>query len=378
MKRLYIYIISKLLAFKRRLYIIIYNVYNPYPKIPKKMFFSPSYIIKDNANLTYNKLNYSVNKMPHYQWKKKAKKKFIDLLSLNKNLYFKEVSRCNMPIKKGYSRIRIYAEFSKHRHAPIDIITNDKFTVFKGTIICMQGTNSGAHLSLGEIKMPADIYKVTNGSAIALQAADEGFIAISYERIGFGERQERKLQKSNSSPTIDFSFHSLILNNTSLGETVSEISLLVKWLKNNYKNHSVWLKGYSAAGTAALVTAATDNNIDGIAIGGCIGLTKDTLLNRGATGYNDIPNLHAWMDQDTIISLVSPRPCIIVAGIKDHIWPYSFAIKALKLPKTIYKLDNFETNLVLVKAKEGHTYYPNLMWPLIVKYFDNKTKKSIY
>ena len=67
-----------------------------------------------------------------------------------------------MPIKKGYSRTRIYLEFSKHRHAPIDIITNNKFTKFKGLIVCMQGTNSGAHLSLGEVKMPADIYKITN------------------------------------------------------------------------------------------------------------------------------------------------------------------------------------------------------------------------
>ena len=371
MQKLYVYILSKFLALKRRLHIIVYKVYNPYPTIPKNLFFSPSDIIKENSKLTYNKLNYLENKNSDSQWKKRAKNKFIDLLCLNNNLYFKEISRTKMPIQKGYSRIRIYVEFSKNRHAPIDIIMSNKFKKFKGIIICMQGTNSGAHLNIAEIKMPADIYKVANGSAIALQAADKGFIAISYERIGFGERQERKLFKSNPSPTIDFSFHSLILSKTSLGETVSEISILVKWLKNNYKNHSVWLKGYSAAGTAALTTAAADNNIDGIAIGGCIGLTKETLLNRGTSGYNDIPSFYAWMDQDTIISLVSPRPCIIVAGEKDHIWPYRYAIKALKVPKIIYKLENAKTNLVLIKAKEGHTYYPKLMWPVIVKYLNS-------
>ena len=371
MQKLYVYILSKFLALKRRLHIIVYKVYNPYPTIPKNLFFSPSDIIKENCKLEYNKLNYLDNKKPHSKWKKNAKKKFIDLLCLNKNLYFKEVDRIKMPIKNGYSRTRIYVEFAKNRHAPIDIIMSDKFKKFKGIIICMQGTNSGAHLSIAEIKMPADIYKVINGSAIALQAADKGFIAISYERIGFGERQERKLSKANPSPTIDFSFHSLILSKTSLGETVSEISILVKWLKNNYKNHPVWLKGYSAAGTAALVAAAADNNIDGVAIGGCIGLTKETLLDRGSTGYNDIPNFYEWMDQDTIISLVSPRPCIIVAGVKDHIWPYKYAIKALKVPKIIYKLENAINNLVLIKAKEGHTYYPKLMWPVIVNYLNS-------
>ena len=77
------------------------------------------------------------------------------------------------------------------------------------------------------------------------------------------------------------------------------------------------------------------------------------------------------MDQDTLISLISPRPCVIVAGVKDHIWPYKYAIKALKVPKIIYKLENAINNLVLIKAKEGHTYYPEIMWPLIVKYLSN-------
>ena len=96
----------------------------------------------------------------------------------------------------------------------------------------MQGSNSGAHLSLGEIKMPAAVYKVAKGSSLALQAADEGFIAVSYERIGFGERREKKLNKANIPPNIDFSFHSILMGSTSLGETVSEVMLIVQWLKN--------------------------------------------------------------------------------------------------------------------------------------------------
>ena len=156
-----------------------------------------------------------------------------------------------------------------------------------------------------------------------------------------------------------------------MGETIAEISALAIWLKKTYSNkYKIWIKGYSAAGTTAIAAAASDSNIDGIAVGGCVGLANETILKRGATGYNDIPNLLNWFDQDVMIGLISPRPCIIVAGINDHIWPYKFALKALKVPKSIYKIDKSEKNLILLKANGGHTYYPNLMWPNIINLFN--------
>lgn len=363
-----IFIRAKLLAVKRRLYLLIYKEFNPYPNVFDNIYLSPSEIINDNIKFIDKKLDYLHNNKTNNLWKNKARNKLLELLSINNNLYCKEKYNSEETIKTGYSRKRIYLEFAKHRHAPIDIITRDTVSNFKGIILCMQGSNSGAHLSLGEIKMPADVYKVAKGSSLALQAADEGFIAVSYERIGFGERREKKLNKANIPPNIDFSFHSILMGSTSLGETVSEVMLIVKWLKNKY-NLDLWLKGYSEAGTVSIVAAAIDKNINGIAIGGCVGLTNDTLLKRGASGLNAIPNLLNWFDQDSIISLISPRPCIIVAGIKDHIYPYKYAIKTLTLPKIIYKKDRVEDNLILIKGNKGHTYYPNLMWPKILTFF---------
>lgn len=365
-----LYLKAKLLALKRRVHILFFNDYNPYPKVPDNIYLSPSDII-DNHEYFNQNLKYESSKLDLDEWKKATRIKLKELLSLNTKLYCKEVLSEKMQIRNGYSRKRIYIEFSKQRHAPIDIIVKDNIKKYKGIIICMQGTNSGAHLNLGEIRMPADLYKVKNGSGLAIQAAEKEFIAVSFERIGFGERRERSLQTRNILPTIDFSFHSLLYGKTSLGETVSEVSALVNWLKKKYSNkYKIWLKGYSSAGLTALTAAAIDKNIDGIAIGGCVGLANETILKRGATGYNHIPHLLNWFDQDAIISIISPRPCIIVAGEKDHIYPYKYAIKALKVPRYIYKKDNSAKNLLLIKADGGHTYYPNLLWPEIMKLID--------
>jgi len=363
-----LYIKSRILALKRRLHIFMFREFDPYPNTPKNIHLSPSSII-DNHKTSNQKLKYKKSIVNTYEWKINSRNKLKELISYNNKLYCKEVLSKNINYNQGYTRKRIYVEFSKFRHAPIDIITKDNLKKYKGIIICMQGTNSGAHLNLGEVRMPADVYKVKNGSALALQAAEHGFIAVSFERIGFGERRERLLKKKNISPTIDFSFHSLLYGSTSLGETVSEISALIKWLKQKYTtNYKIWLKGYSAAGTTAIAAAAIDNNIDGIAVGGCVGLAENTILKRGSTGYNDIPYLLNWFDQDVMISLIAPRPCIIVSGEKDHIWPYKYAIKALKIPRTVYKRESAHNNLLLIKAVGGHTYYPNLLWPKIKKY----------
>jgi len=370
MKKLKIYFFSKFIALKRRIIIFIFGNFNPYPSVPKKIFLSPSDFInyeskRIKSELDLNKINLKqINK-----WKVNARNKLKKLLKIRQNLYFKIISKSNFPIKKGYKRKRIYVEFSKFRHAPIDIILKKNTKKFKGIVVCMQGTNSGAHLNLGEIKMPADMVKVNQGSDLAIQAADEGYLAISYERIGFGERREQKLSSRNNSPTLDTSFHSLHLGNTLLGESIKELILINKWLKRKYKNKKLWLVGYSAAGTTIIASAAIDKKIDGIAVGGCVGLSRQTILNRGSTGYNDIPDMLKWFDFDTQIGLISPKPCIIIAGLKDHIWPYKGALETIKKSKKVFLHDKSINNLVLLKAKGGHTYYPKLMWPEISKFF---------
>jgi len=369
MKKFKIYLEAKIFAIKRRLNILLFGNFDPYPKIYKNYKLYPSMIIKNYYKNTQPKLKIE-NFTNHLDWKNKSRKKLIELLKIKKNLYCKEIYNKNIKIKNGLSRSRKYIEFAKNRHAPIDIITKSNSNNFKGIIICMQGDNSGAHLSIGKKLMPADIYKLNNGSDIAIQAAELGFIAVSFERIGFGERREQNLLKANSSATIDTSMHLLINGKTLLGETVNEICTLSEWLIKKYKNKNLWLKGYSAAGVAAITAAAIDkNNIKGIAVGGCLGPIYETILKRGTSGFLDIPSLIEWFDMDTLIGLISPRPCLIVAGKNDHIWPYHLSKLVTDKAKKIFIMDSAKNNLILIKGPKGHTYYPKLLWPALMKFF---------
>lgn len=369
MKNLKIFIEAKTFAIKRRLNILLFGNFDPYPKIYKNYKLYPSMIVQNYSNKIKPKLKIE-NFTNHLEWKNKSRKKLIELLKIKNDLYCKEIYSKKTKIHNGLFRTRTYLEFDKNRHAPIDIITKSNLDEYKGIIICMQGDNSGAHLSIGKKLMPADIYKLDNGSDIAIQAAELGFIAVSFERIGFGERREQNLSKPNASATIDISLHLLMNGKTLLGETANEICTLSKWLTTKYKNKNLWLKGYSAAGIAAIAAAAVDEiNIKGIAVGGCLGPINETLVKRGASGFNNIPNMLEWFDMDTLIALISPRPCLIVSGKKDHIYPYFLSKKVTDKAKIVFKKDNVENNLILIEGTKNHTYYPKLLWPAIMKFF---------
>ena len=76
-----------------------------------------------------------------------------------------------------------------------------------------------------------------------------------------------------------------------------------------------------------------------------------------------------WFDMDTLIALISPRPCLIVSGKKDHIYRYFLSKKVTDKAKIVFKKDNVENNLILIEGTKNHTYYPKLLWPAIMKFF---------
>jgi hypothetical protein len=360
------------MAAQRRLSRLVNGDFDPYPAIPGGLCFSPSQRIDAASVNLEQKLDWSkVGPGDIQEWQQVARVCLRELLLLPDTVSPPEVhSEAEMPITEGYERRRVYLRFGPGCDAPVDIVyrsgTQPGSTGKVPVLICMQGTNSGAHLNLGEVRMPADVDKVARGSALALQAADRGYIAISFERACFGERRELHLEKRSVSPTVDTAVHMLTYGETLLGRTVTELEALHQWIMSDVSPGApVYLVGYSAAGTAAIAAAAAIPGIAGIAVGGCVGMIQDTILRRGTSGHNEIPDILKWFEYDALFSLIAPRPCVVVAGITDHIWPYSAGEKVISSARPAWEASGQEDRLKLVRAPRGHTYYPELMWPAI-------------
>ncbi|NQV44726.1 MAG: hypothetical protein HQ501_07465 [Rhodospirillales bacterium] len=357
------------LLWRARLVRLTQGRFNPYPQPPHGSCFDPSARTLALAAEAPLRLQWGpAGSGELAQWQAEARKKLHELIKFVEPPQLVHISSTQeQPFANGYTRQRHILQFGEGQNAPIDIVTPNGSPPNKAppVIICMQGSNTGAHLSLGEVRHPTDIFKINAGSALALQAADEGYIAVSYERPCYGERREQRYSPTNPSKNIDAAFHLLTLGKSLIGQIVEELVALRHWIETDVSPGSpVYLAGYSEAGTAAIAAAAASDAFAGLAVGGCVGLMRDTVLTRRVSGLNEIPGMLEWFEFDALLSLISPRPLLIISGRKDHIWPYEGAERAVESARSAYLASGTPRAFCHEQAPEGHTYYPEIMWPI--------------
>ena len=107
------FLLSKVLAFKRRFYIFFFGDFDPYPK-HKDISFSPSdYYLKkaSSSALKLDLIKKNIEIGPN--WQNIARKKFIELIHYNENLRGIVVDKMYLPIKEGYNRMRYIIKFDE-------------------------------------------------------------------------------------------------------------------------------------------------------------------------------------------------------------------------------------------------------------------------
>ena len=70
------YLLAKFLAFKRRLYILVFGKFDPYPDNPKKFSFSPSEFNQYESENIITKYGLKKDTIDINNWKLRSKKKY--------------------------------------------------------------------------------------------------------------------------------------------------------------------------------------------------------------------------------------------------------------------------------------------------------------
>jgi hypothetical protein len=235
-------------------------------------------------------------------------------------------------------------------------------------MICLQGTNSGAHLSWAEARMPADPLKIASGADYARQAVAHGYAAVCIEQSAFGERRETNLPQASQDPCIDSANHALLLGRTLLGERASDVSSIIDWLETESEALSLDLTrlavmGSSSGGSTAIFSAALDTRIESVLASGCVGFIRDTIARRGnSSGQNIIPGILNWLELDDVLGLIAPRPLLVISGDADHIWPFAGAAQVVDSARPIYEALGARDSIKAVSGSGGHRFYPDIAW----------------
>ena len=350
--------------------------YDPYIPLDNNFNLSPSNIIIENYKKSALKLTFSKNTIDPLKWQNLARKKLSEISGyVSEREVIKIVKEFNEEIiSKNVYKKKLYLKISSATIIPINLIYKKPIKKKLKVFIFLAGSTSGVHIGWGEAKVPIDHQRIYIGADMAKQAAEKGYLAVTFEQAGYGERLERRLPKQTNDRTIDFANHLLLLGKSLMGNSATEISSVIDWLcsKNNFfsiNKSNIYLYGHSSGGTIVQFAAALDKRIKGTLASGSVGPVRQTIGARGSgSGDGILPGFLEWFDTKDIISLIAPRLFIALSGDKDHIFPYSGAKKVIDGASIIYKKLNAKEKIICIKVKGKHQYYNKESWKVLDKH----------
>jgi len=233
-------------------------------------------------------------------------------------------------------------------------------TPAKGFMICLQGHSTGMHNSVGEALYPGDAEDQENGDRdFALQAQQEGFIAIAMEQRCFGE--------CGGTPTPDCrdsSMLALLRGRTTIGERVWDVTALINLINSemNPGKLPVYVMGNSGGGTASFYAACWNTDLAG-AIPSCSVCTYlDSIIFRRHCECNYIPDIANFFDMGDLAGLIAPRRYVQVNGKDDPIFLLNGAEESFRIAQTLYAAAGAPENCRLVVGDGGHRFYADDAW----------------
>ena len=355
----------------RKIKKIIYKRYDDYGVRPENLFLSPSQGIFENIHVNYRHLSFANSSLSPKQWQSVARKKLAELVGYQaKRPPVETILTQNLAqFDNLSSRLKFYLRVNSLSDVPVTII-RPKNIKSKGlpVLIFLAGSTSGVHVGWGEVKVPIDHHRVSCGSDILLRAAKDGYFGVGIEQAGFGERQEKHLYKKSSSRTADAFCHLVLQGRSLLGLGATEVSSVIDWLIDNANDFGIdrkkiYVFGHSSGGTLAQYCGALDTRIAGVMASGSVGYIEQTIAKRGAAGgLSVVPGILNWFEASDVISLIAPRSCIAVSGVKDHIFPYKGAKSVVDEASLFYEKLGATHKISALKADGGHKYYGQHSW----------------
>ena len=301
--------------------------------------------------------------------KNEIEKKFLELVGIE-NIE-KNICPLNFKIeidedRQDYRFIRFTFESEYDEIVPcyllIPKLGKEKYPV----AITLQGHTTGFHVSIGKSKFEGD-EKYQPRNAFALQAVENGFIALAIEQRGLGERKTQNERLYGGQDCRHASMVAIHLGRTLIGERIWDIKRGIDVLEKfpECDLDKILITGNSGGGTASYYAACYDKRIK-LCVPSCSVCTyKDSILSLGHCTCNYIPFAYQNFEMADLACMIAPRKLILQAGKKDTIFPIEGVRTAFSTITDIYRNQNADDNCRLIETEEGHAWCDDLIWPAI-------------
>lgn len=331
---------------------------------------NPDKCLERVAKKMQPKLSFRKN-LDYSEWKAQIKEKFFELTGVE---YIRE-NACEPNIQieweedKGtYRLIRFTFESEVEEVVPCYLCIPKTGKKKYPVAIVLQGHTTGFHLSIGEMKHASDERFLPRASH-ALQAVENGMIALAIEQRGLGERITQDPTRFGKEQCRYAVTTALQLGRTVAGERMWDVSKAIDILSSfpECDQDKVMLLGPSGGGTATYYSACYDERIK-LSVPVCAFCNYlDSIILIGHCQCNFIPNAYRYFDMQDLSCLIAPRKLLIINGKDDEIFPITGARKAFETVKAVYESAGAKDNCKMVEMPKHHYFCEDIVWGAVME-----------
>lgn len=300
---------------------------------------------------------------PFEVWQKETRQKLMDLLLMPQEMpetdgfRIVETRETDENIQTHFTfytepDIEMYAVFCSPKNVQGDL----------PLMICLQGHNSGMHLSLGVFEYPGDEARTNkNELDYALQANRRGFHALVFDQRGFGARGGKD-GKPNCRQTA---LTAIMTGRTLVGERIWDAHRALDVTLAHFggiDRERIACMGNSSGGTSTMFVAVTDPRVRASIVSCSFAPFADCIGRIYHCDCNYVPHLHQHLDMADICLLAAPNPMVIVNGTEDPIFPIEATKKEFSRLSELYALSGARGRCVHVCPEGEHRFYREPSW----------------
>lgn len=232
-------------------------------------------------------------------------------------------------------------------------------------VLCLQGHTTGAHISIGKAIHPGDAESIAGERDFALQALAQGFAAVALEQRAFGARRdERANRNQNHGGCTHAALTALLLGRSMVRERTWDVSRAIDLLftVDGLDTARIACMGNSGGGTITWYSATQDPRIAAIMPSCSVCPYGPSIGSIDHCADNYLPGALQWFDMPDLAGLIAPRPCVVVTGRTDPIFPIAAVEEGFARISAIYDQQGATGRCRLVIGEGGHRFYKDQGW----------------
>jgi len=184
--------------------------------------------------------------------------------------------------------------------------------------------------------------------AIASTLAKAGIAVLAVDKAGYGDRWFQGHREGVWLPAVGMSLPGLLL-----WDNVRALDYLQS--REEVDASRIGVTGSSGGGNQTMYLAALDERVTAAVPVASAEVFEDQVVS-GRCYCECVPGMMRFADASDVLSLIAPRPLLIVSGVHDEVFPVLRARRAYLRVRRAYELLGALDKLAYVEIHAGHGY----------------------